>query len=261
MGGVGCWPGNLWRIDGAGEDMATRPAPRTRSTWPRASTPRHVTSDLGRTAIGVVDMPNDFCANGGGCDQSGQDLARLRSLITLLQASLPVLRPGGVPVLYADWVLPPDLLDIPPPQFFASMPPVNKPGDGFGAPLPGDARRRLVDDSWDAAIVAELSPTPNDLVVKKHRISVFFETSLDTVLRNMEIDTLPFAGVNLDQCVLCTLQEANFRGHGSLQLQEYWATLSPYSCVATMLFNVGRHFCFGATSPDLAAAIADAGPG
>jgi nicotinamidase-related amidase len=209
----------------------------------------------------MVDMLNDFCAKGGGCDQSGQDFARLRAPIAPLQALLPVLRMSGVPVLYVNWALSPDLLDMPPPQLFAWMPPEDKPGYGLGAPLPGDAGRRLVDGDWDAAIVAELSPAPGDVVVKKHRISGFFETRLDAVLRNMEIDTLLFAGVNLDQCVLCTLQDANFRGYGCVLLEDCCATLSPDFCVAATLFNVRRCFGFVATSRDLAAAIADAGSG
>ncbi len=37
-------------------------------------------------------------------------------------------------------------------------------------------------------------------------------TPLDGILRNLGVTTLLFAGVNLDQCVLCTLQDANFLG-------------------------------------------------
>ena len=62
------------------------------------------------------------------------------------------------------------------------------------------------------AVVDELVSDPADIHVAKYRMSGFPDTPLDSILRNLRVTTLLFAGVNLDQCVLCTLQDANFLG-------------------------------------------------
>ena len=71
----------------------------------------------------------------------------------------------------------------------------------------------------------------------------FQDTELDSILRNLAVTTLLFAGVNADQCVLCTLQDANFRGYDCLLLEDCAATTSPDYCMAATLYNVQQ--CFG----------------
>jgi len=70
----------------------------------------------------------------------------------------------------------------------------------------------LQKDSWAAAVVDELAIEPTDIRVDKHRISGFWDTPLDSILRNLGVRTILFAGVNTDQCVLHTLTDANFLG-------------------------------------------------
>ena len=50
----------------------------------------------------------------------------------------------------------------------------------------------------------ELTPEAGDIRVDKYRMSGFWDTPLDSVLRNLGVTTLLFAGVNVDQCVLAT---------------------------------------------------------
>ena len=82
-------------------------------------------------------------------------------------------------------------------------------GIGLGEVLPNGARV-LQKDSWAAAVVDELSPLPQDIRVDKYRISGFWDTPLDSILKNLGIKTVLFAGVNTDQCVLHSLTDANF---------------------------------------------------
>ena len=74
--------------------------------------------------------------------------------------------------------------------------------------------------SWAAAIVDELAVDIADIQVPKFRMSGFQDTVLDSVLRNLAVTTLLFAGVNADQCVLCTLQSANFLGYDCLLVED-----------------------------------------
>ena len=68
---------------------------------------------------------------------------------------------------------------------------------------------------------------PHNLHVDKHRISDFWDTSLDSILRNLGTCTILFAGVNTDQCVMFTLTDVNFLGYGCVLLEDCCATSSP----------------------------------
>ena len=73
-------------------------------------------------------------------------------------------------------------------------------------------------------------------------MSGFWDTELDSILRNLGVSTLLFAGVNVDQCVLCTLQDANFLGYDCILVSDCSATTSPSYCLEATLYNVQ---CFG----------------
>jgi nicotinamidase-related amidase len=83
-------------------------------------------------------------------------------------------------------------------------------------------------------------------------MSGFHDTLLDSILRNLNVTTLLFAGVNADQCVLCTLQDANFRGYDCLLLEDCSATTSPAFCMEATLYNVRQCFGFVCQSGDIA---------
>jgi nicotinamidase-related amidase len=121
--------------------------------------------------------------------------------------------------------------------------------------LPKSGAKVLEAGSWAAAVVEELPILPGDIEVAKYRMSGFWDTPLDSILRNLGVTTLLFAGVNLDQCVLCTLQDANFLGYDCILLEDCAATTSPGFCTEATLYNVKQCFGFVAQSPDLAAAL------
>ena len=146
-----------------------------------------------------------------------------------------------------NWGNRPDRLNLSP-----SLLHVYKPtgeGIGIGDPLPKSGAHVLEQGSWSAAIVEELACHPADIHVAKYRMSGFWDTPLDSILRNLGVTTLLFAGVNLDQCVLCTLQDANFLGYDCILLEDCCATTSPDYCVAATLYNVRQCFGFVTTTP------------
>ena len=111
-------------------------------------------------------------------------------------------------------------------------------GVGIGDPLPGSGAPVLQKDSWAAAVVDELEVDPRDILVDKYRVSGFWDTPLDSILRNMQITTLLFGGVNLDQCVMCTLKDAQFLGYDCLLVEDWAGTTSPDFCSAATFYNV-----------------------
>ena len=78
----------------------------------------------------------------------------------------------------------------------------------------------------------------------------------DGWLGHLGVTTLMFAGINADQCVLCTLQDANFRGYDCLLLEDCAATTSPDYCLAATLYNVRQCFGFVVRSQAIVAELA-----
>jgi nicotinamidase-related amidase len=214
-----------------------------------------LTIDLARTAIIIVDMQNDFCHADGWLAHIGVDVAPARAPIAPLQRFLPLLRQHGVPVIWLNWGNRPDRLNLSPALLHVYNP--SGAGVGLGDALPGSGARVLEHGSWSAAIVDELAAAPSDIHVAKYRMSGFQDTELDSILRNLGVTTLMFAGVNADQCVLCTLQDANFRGYDCLLLEDCTATTSPDYCLAATVYNVRQCFGFVVKSATVAVELAN----
>lgn len=242
---LGSAPHNRWQVDATQADLVrTPPAPRPVRL---AAQPQQLRIDLARSALLVVDMQNDFCHADGWLASIGVDVQPARAPIAPLQRLLPALRAAGVPVIWLNWGNRPDRLNLSPSLLHVYKP--HGTGCGLGDALPNGAPV-LQAGSWAAAVVDELVPAPQDIRVDKYRMSGFWDTPLDAILRNLGVQTLLFAGVNADQCVLCTLQDANFLGYDCLYLEDCCATTSPDYCLQATLYNVRQ--CFGFTLPSAA---------
>lgn len=249
---LGKSPNTNWMVDEKVVDMSVEPPVPRRVTI--SSMPQSVIADLNRTAVVIIDMQNDFCAKGGWVDHIGGDYTPDRTPIAPLQKLLPELRKADVPVIWVNWGNRPDLLNMPPNQIHLYKP--TGQGVGLGEPLPGSGAHVLEKDSWAAAVVDELAPLPGDVKVDKYRISGFWDTPLDSILKNLGIRTVLFAGVNTDQCVFCTLTDANFLGYGCILLEDCCATTSPDFCTQATVWNVKKCYGFVASSGDVINAIA-----
>jgi nicotinamidase-related amidase len=148
---------------------------------------------------------------------------------------VPALRAQGVPIVWLNWGVRRDLLNIHPSLLHAHT--QDGAGAGLGEQIPGGAEI-LLKGSWGAQIVDELNPGEQDIHVTKHRFSGFWDTELDSILRNMGLTTLFFAGVNADQCVMTTLEDASFLGYDVLMLRDCVGTTSPPFCMQATEYNV-----------------------
>lgn len=220
-------------------DMSLAPPAPVRARIDAA--PQNLVLDLRRTAIVVIDLQNDFCTKDGWVDSLGADYTADRAPIEPLRRLLPALRGAGVPVIWVNWGNRPDLANMPPNQIHLYD--NGGQGVGLGYPLPSGKGNVLEKDSWAAAIVDELAPVPGDILVDKYRISGFWDTPLDSILKNLGIKSILFAGCNTDQCVLHTLTDANFLGYGCVMLEDCCATSSPAFCTEATVWNVKK--CFG----------------
>ncbi|HLG81994.1 MAG TPA: isochorismatase family cysteine hydrolase [Bradyrhizobium sp.] len=243
---------NRWMVSETTADLVRRPV-EPRPVTVQADG-KKVTLDLARSAIIIVDMQNDFCHADGWLAHIGVDVAPLRGPIAPLQRLLPALRARDVPVIWLNWGNRPDRLNLSPALLHVYKP--SGVGVGLGDAVPGSGAKVLERGSWSAAIVDELTPASSDIHVAKYRMSGFQDTELDSILRNLGVTTLLFAGVNADQCVLCTLQDANFRGYDCLLVEDCAATTSPDYCMAATRYNVRQCFGFVVKSEAIAAELA-----
>jgi len=249
---LGSSPRNQWQVSAAQCNLVRASIDAKPVALP--SLPQDIVIDLARTALIVIDMQNDFCHPQGWLASIGVDITAARQPIKPLQAALPLLRGAGVPVVWLNWGNRPDRLNLSP----SALHVYNGDGRsvGLGDALPGapcDALENhvLQAGSWGAAVVEELVKAPTDISIDKYRMSGFHDTCLDSVLRNMDIKTILFAGVNADQCVLATLMDANFAGYDCVLLEDCTSTTSPAFCWDATLYNVRQCFGFTALSKDL----------
>ena len=246
---LGSAPHNRWTVSAGHADLVRPPRP-ARPIRVEAM-PKPLTFDLARTAIIVIDMQNDFCTPGGWLDHIGVDVTPTKRAVAGLAPLLSALRRAKVPVVWVNWGNRPDRLNLSP----ALLHVYNPGGDGIGLGdrLPGGPV--LEKSSWGAAVVDALPAAPGDIHVDKFRMSGFWDTPLDSILRNLRLDTLLFGGVNADQCVMATLQDANFLGYDTILLEDCSATTSPAFCWDATLYNVRQCFGFTLNGAELARSL------
>lgn len=66
----------------------------------------------------------------------------------------------------------------------------------------------------------EIYPQPTDYFIRKHFYSGFFETRLDTLLRNLKIRNLICVGFVADACLFTTIADAVFRNYKVILLRD-----------------------------------------
>jgi nicotinamidase-related amidase len=240
---LGSHPATAWQINAVHADLTrgSAPAPRPHRI---AAHGKSLTLDLARTALIVIDMQNDFCHPQGWLASIGVDVSPARAPIAPLAKLLPEWRAHGLPVLWVNWGNRPDRANLSPAALHVYNPDARS--NGLGAKATPLSTKVLEKNSWGAAVVDELTPQPQDICIDKFRMSGFWDTPLDSILRQMGMQTLLFAGVNADQCVLATLMDANFAGYDTLLLEDASATTSPDFCWQATLYNVRQ--CFGFTT-------------
>lgn len=231
---------NSWHASSDFADL-TRPAQPSRRVEVGAL-PKPFAFDAARAAIVVIDMQNDFCHPDGWLAGIGVDVTPARACIGPLQSVLPVVRAAGMPVIWVNWGNRPDLANISP--ALAHVYDGDAAGTGLGAAMGARRSPVLEKGAWSAQVIDDLTQDPQDLRVDKHRMSGFWDTPLDAILRNLRVDTLFFGGVNADQCVLHTLADANFLGYDTVLIEDATATTSPAFCMEATLYNARQIFGF-----------------
>lgn len=172
------------------------------------------------TAVIVVDMQNDFAADGGMFHRANIDISCIRTIVPRTAEVLDVARAVGMPVVYLKMAFQPDLSDTggpDSPTWLKHLP--LQAGATVAAP-DGSASRVLIRDTWNTDIISELTPEPGDAVLYKHRYSGFYGTELDQILRDRGVTNLIMTGATTSVCVESTVRDAVFRDYHCLVLED-----------------------------------------
>ena len=175
---------------------------------------------LPTSAVLVVDMQNDFGAEGGMFARAGIDISMIRRAVAPTSNVLAAARRRGLPIVYLKMAFKADLSDAGPadsPNHMRHL----RMGVGTLVSAPDGAESRiLIRDTWNTDILPELAPMAGDIVIYKHRFSGFFETELDAVLKNRGIKQLVVTGCTTSICVEATIRDAMFRDYACVLLSD-----------------------------------------
>ena len=80
--------------------------------------------------------------------------------------------------------------------------------------------------SWEAEVIDELRPDPNDIIIPKTSSSLFNSTNFEYVLHNLRIEYLMVMGVVTDQCVETAVRDGCDRGFLMTVVDDACATSS-----------------------------------
>jgi ureidoacrylate peracid hydrolase len=221
--------------------------------------PGPVQVDLSRTALIVVDMQNDFGADGGMFDRAGIDIAPIKAIVPGIARVIAAAREAEVPIIFLRQQHDPDLLSTGgpgAPHFIKHQ----RMAIGRSVPAPdGSEGRILVRDTWNTANVPELTPLPEDIIVGKHRYSGFFGTDLDDRLKSIGARQLIFTGATTSICVESTVRDAIFRDYLCVVLEDCTAEPiardAPRSNHEASLLSIELLFGWVGNSADLLAAL------
>jgi ureidoacrylate peracid hydrolase len=172
--------------------------------------PVHTELIPGRTVIVHIDMQNDFLHEGGHYAKSGIDISHMRRSIEPVKRLTAECRRRGVPII---WTRHGTKGTIDGGPFMKHRPFLRDGG--------------LRQNTWGYEVYEPLDARPEDWYVEKTRLSAFYNTSLETILRGLNAHTVIFTGVLTNQCVAATGKDAMFRDFLPIIIEEATGTTLP----------------------------------
>jgi nicotinamidase-related amidase len=160
--------------------------------------------DPTHTALIVIDMQRDFIEPDGLFATLGIDLSMYATSRPRLAGLLDTARKTGTTVVHLQNTALADRMSDSPAQI------------RFNLRMHKDARRNqpplryTIPGTPGHEFAPEFTPLQNELVVRKHRSSGFWGTSLDMLLRSNGIKTVVVGGCTTEGCIESTARDAMF---------------------------------------------------
>ncbi len=165
----------------------------------------------GRTALVVIDPQNDFLHPEGWYAASGIDIAHMRQTIEPTAALVAAARSRNISIIWTRH----GFRDERDAGVFMRLRPFLKDGG-------------LRQGTWGYEVIDEVGPRDGDWFVEKNRLSAFYNTNLELILRSVNAETVLFAGVLTNQCVAASSKDANFRDFKPIVVSDCTGTTLPH---------------------------------
>jgi gluconolactonase len=199
-----------------------------------------LTLDGAHAALVIQDLQNDVIIEGGAFADSGAPAhATSQNVVTNVAGLADAFRSAGRPVIHVWYV-------------------VEKGAAGLrlNAPLFEGVKEAdaLVRGTWGAAPADGLEPKDGDHVVEKMRMNGFYDTSLDILLRGLEVTTLVVSGAWTNMSIEHTARHAADAGYHAVVPSDGTSTVSDewqHAALNFALTNVAQV----ATCAEIAAAL------
>ncbi|ELY46869.1 cysteine hydrolase family protein [Natronorubrum tibetense] len=150
------------------------------------------------TAVVVVDMQNGFCHPDGSLYAPGSETV-IEPIADLVERA----READLQVIYTRDIHPPEQFDDA--HYYDEF-------EQWG--------EHVLEGSWEADIVDELTVEEDDHVVEKHTYDAFYNTELEGWLNARGIDDLVLCGTLANVCVLHTGGSAGLRDFRPLMVED-----------------------------------------
>lgn len=148
-----------------------------------------------RTALIMIDMQNMYLQQERRSALGWPPIFEFDRVVAECAALLAAAREKGMPVIYTRQTSRADGADI--------TPSMRRLLSDAPAPSPIGAEA-----DWGSEILDAVAPQPGDIVIEKHRWDAFFNTDLDSILRNLDVNRLVIAGLQTNVCVETTSRTA-----------------------------------------------------
>ena len=164
-----------------------------------------------KTAILMIDPQNDFLHEDGWYATQGIDISHMRRIIEPTRELVTVARENDIPLI---WTRHGTRSDVDAGPFFKLRPFLMEGG--------------LRQGTWGYEVLDELGAEDDDWFVEKTRLSAFYGTNLEIILRGLHTETLIITGVLTNQCVAATSKDAMFRDFKDIIVEECTGTTLPH---------------------------------
>jgi len=178
-------------------------------------------------------MQRDFLEHGGFGTLLGNSVELLHPIIPVIKRLLVYCRQNGFTIIHTQEGHKTDLSDCPHSKRIRGRLAI---GIGDQGPL----GRILVLGEAGNAIIHQLRPLPDELVIAKPGKGAFYQTSLHENLQQRGITHLILAGVTTEVCVASTMREANDRGYECLLIEDATESYFPSFKEATVEMIVAQ---------------------
>lgn len=165
----------------------------------------------GGTVVVIIDPQNDFLHADGWYARSGVDISHMQRTIEPTRKLVSAARERNIPIVWTRH----GFRDGRDAGVFFQLRPFLKDGG-------------LRQGTWGYEILDRLGARTDDWYVEKTRLSAFFNTNLEGILRSLRAETVLFAGVLTNQCVAASSKDANFRDFKPVVVEDCTGTTLPH---------------------------------